>query len=158
MLYKVEISSTQYFPNGEFLNFSEEKYFWENEDNPLSDRKDAFDYLLSLSPKPNITFSVVLSFCDDSCEEEQLCSLNLLPLDDYDSEELANHDFDLRIEVENLHKERESYEAEGYYLGGRPIVLNDWEVLEYNDDLDEEIEVPAKILAVNRRLIEVINS
>ena len=62
MGYKMEISSTQHFPNGEILNFTEEKYFQENEDYPLNDRKAAFDYLLSFKHEKGKEWHIRLLF------------------------------------------------------------------------------------------------
>ena len=153
MMYKVDVSSTQTFPNGDILNGKEECFF--DEYDPLDARKDAFDYLLSLAPKADITLSIALSFCDESCAYDELCSRTVYPLDEYD-DVITEDDFYLCFEVKNLHKERASYEAEKYYLGGSPIVLNDFEVFtDYDGELDEEIEVPAKILSANRRFFKM---
>ncbi len=150
MDYKVEVSSTQTFPNGDIFN-NKEEYFFED-DEPLTARSNAFDYLLSLSPKSNTTQRIVLLFCDDSGQYDELCSLTLWPLEDYDKEEIAERDFYLCFEIDNLHKERASYEDEKYFMGGPPIVLDDYQgVSEYDYESDEETEMPAKILAANRR-------
>ena len=153
MVYKVEINSTQYFPNGEILNLTEEKYFQENEHNPLSDRQHAFNYLLSFKHEKGKEQSVRLFF-DNNCDVyDELCLLTLPPLEEYENEQEARECFDPEFNVENLHKERTSYMDEKYFIGGAPVklkhhVLDIWD--EDDPDALEPLEVQAEILAANK--------
>ena len=152
MFYKVEVSSTKTFPNGDIFNNSEEELF--DEDEPLSTRKAAFDYLLSLSPISNTTSNITLFIGYDHGVYDDLCSVCLWPLEEYSAKELSERDFHLDFNIDNLHNERATYEEEKYYTGGIPIILDGYDAFEYNDDTDEEVEVPAKVLAANKRFFK----
>lgn len=152
MIYKIEIRSTRIFPDQDIFNNLEESFF--EDDEPLSARQNAFDYLLSLSPIANTTLNIALFIGYDHGVYDELCAVCLWPLEDYDANELSRRDFYLDFNIDNLHNERAAYEEEKCYAGGIPIILDDYEATEYNDETDSEIMVPAKILAANRKFFK----
>ncbi len=149
MPYKIEIIATHKFPDGKSLNQTIEKWF--EDPHELTARRQAFDYLWTITPEDSSEYNVVLYYSPEEFYTWQIYFGLLFPLSDYNDEEWENRIFRFDFDFENLHKEYSNYIYEKYDTGGEPIIL--YEYLIYDD---EGNEIEPVILAMNKNYLKFL--